>query len=92
MKDGSHPHYRPMVFHDRAAGDAVLTRSTAASTATITWEDGAEGCAGAATHRTAPLVPTVRLAWHRALWASRACSSSQEGVGPGSVLASPVRG
>lgn len=42
MKDGIHPEYRPVVFRDRAAGYAFLTRSTATSTTTVTWEDGAE--------------------------------------------------
>lgn len=42
MKDGIHPHYRPVVFRDRAAGYAFLTRSTAATTGTNSWEDGAE--------------------------------------------------
>ena len=42
MKDGIHPHYRPVVFRDRTAGYAFLTRSTAATTSTISWGDGAE--------------------------------------------------
>jgi len=42
VKDGIHPEYRPVVFRDRAAGYAFLTRSTATSTTTVTWEDGAE--------------------------------------------------
>jgi large subunit ribosomal protein L31 len=42
MKDGIHPEYRPVVFRDRAAGYAFLTRSTATSTTTVTWEDGVE--------------------------------------------------
>ena len=36
MKDGIHPEYRPVIFRDRAAGYAFLTRST------VTWEDGVE--------------------------------------------------
>ncbi|AZQ72802.1 type B 50S ribosomal protein L31 [Streptomyces luteoverticillatus] len=45
MKPGIHPPYGPVVFRDRAAGFAFLTRSTAAATATaggrtIEWEDG----------------------------------------------------
>jgi large subunit ribosomal protein L31 len=40
MKQGIHPDYRPVVFRDRAANFAFLTRSTAASDRTITWEDG----------------------------------------------------
>ncbi|MBB0244998.1 type B 50S ribosomal protein L31 [Streptomyces alkaliphilus] len=44
MKPGIHPAYGPVVFRDRAAGHAFLTRSTLAGTAnggkTIEWEDG----------------------------------------------------
>ncbi|CAM3845888.1 type B 50S ribosomal protein L31 [Nocardiopsis rhodophaea] len=41
MKPGIHPDYRPVVFRDRAANFAILTRSTATSDATVEWEDGA---------------------------------------------------
>ncbi|MFJ4005063.1 type B 50S ribosomal protein L31 [Streptomyces sp. NPDC090023] len=34
------PAYRPVVFRDRSAGYAFLTRSTAASEQTIDWDDG----------------------------------------------------
>ncbi|WP_040157633.1 type B 50S ribosomal protein L31 [Mobilicoccus massiliensis] len=40
MREGIHPEYRPVVFRDRAAGHAFLTRSTATPEATIEWEDG----------------------------------------------------
>jgi large subunit ribosomal protein L31 len=40
MKPGIHPAYGPVVFRDRAAGFAFLTRSTATSEQTVTWEDG----------------------------------------------------
>ena len=40
MKPGIHPPYRPVVFRDRAAGFAFLTRSTATSAQTIEWRDG----------------------------------------------------
>ncbi|ARQ69448.1 type B 50S ribosomal protein L31 [Streptomyces marincola] len=40
MKSGIHPEYRPVVFRDRAAGFAFLTRSTATSDRVIEWEDG----------------------------------------------------
>jgi large subunit ribosomal protein L31 len=40
MKPGIHPDYRPVVFRDRAAGFAFLTRSTASSETTVDWEDG----------------------------------------------------
>jgi large subunit ribosomal protein L31 len=40
MKPGIHPPYRPVVFRDRSADFAFLTRSTAPSDQTIEWEDG----------------------------------------------------
>jgi large subunit ribosomal protein L31 len=40
MRPGIHPVSRPVVFRDRAAGVAFLTRSTADSPRTVEWEDG----------------------------------------------------
>ena len=41
MKSSIHPQdYRPVVFSDEIAGFAFLTKSTSATTETITWEDG----------------------------------------------------
>jgi large subunit ribosomal protein L31 len=40
MKHGIHPAYGPVVFRDKAAGYAFLTRSTVRPTATVEWEDG----------------------------------------------------
>lgn len=40
MKPGIHPAYRPVVFRDRAADYAFLTRSTATSDKSVEWEDG----------------------------------------------------
>ncbi|MGW2519695.1 type B 50S ribosomal protein L31 [Streptomyces sp. NPDC001617] len=40
MKPRIHPDSRPVVFRDRAADVAFLTRSTADSSRTIEWEDG----------------------------------------------------
>jgi large subunit ribosomal protein L31 len=40
MKPGIHPSYHPVVFRDRGANFAFLTRSTATSEKTIDWEDG----------------------------------------------------
>lgn len=40
MKSGIHPSYGPVVFRDRAANFAFLTRSTATSEQTVEWEDG----------------------------------------------------
>ncbi|MFH8884597.1 type B 50S ribosomal protein L31 [Streptomyces californicus] len=40
MKPGIHPAYDPVVFRDKAADFAFLTRSTMTGDHTITWEDG----------------------------------------------------
>ena len=40
MKPGIHPACGPVVFRDRAANHAFLTRSTMTSEKTIEWEDG----------------------------------------------------
>ncbi|MEU7059243.1 type B 50S ribosomal protein L31 [Streptomyces sp. NPDC046197] len=40
MRSGIHPVSRPVVFRDRAAGVAFLTRSTADSERTTEWADG----------------------------------------------------
>ncbi|MBZ6142232.1 MULTISPECIES: type B 50S ribosomal protein L31 [Streptomyces] len=40
MQQDKHPEYRPVVFRDRSAGYAFLTRSTATSDQTIAWDDG----------------------------------------------------
>ncbi|MCY9783320.1 type B 50S ribosomal protein L31 [Nocardiopsis sp. EMB25] len=40
MKPGIHPAYHPVVFRDRAADFAFLTRSTVTSDRTIEWSDG----------------------------------------------------
>ncbi|MFB6716222.1 MULTISPECIES: type B 50S ribosomal protein L31 [unclassified Streptomyces] len=40
MKPKIHPAYGPVVFRDKAAGAAFLTRSTATSDRTVEWEDG----------------------------------------------------
>ena len=40
MRADIHPEYRPVVFRDRSADFAFLTRSTADVSETIEWEDG----------------------------------------------------
>jgi len=40
MKHGIHPPYGPVVFRDKAADWAFLTRSTLTSETTIEWTDG----------------------------------------------------
>ncbi|PWK70967.1 large subunit ribosomal protein L31 [Streptomyces sp. CG 926] len=40
MKPGIHPAYGPLVFRDKAAGFAFLTRSTTTGNGTVEWEDG----------------------------------------------------
>jgi large subunit ribosomal protein L31 len=42
MKDGIHPDYRPVVFKDKGADFAFLSRSTVKTDKTIVWEDGTE--------------------------------------------------
>jgi large subunit ribosomal protein L31 len=40
MRNEIHPPYGPVVFRDRAANHAFLTRSTMSSDRTIEWTDG----------------------------------------------------
>ena len=40
MKPGIHPDYHPVVFRDKSANFAFLTRATMTSSQTIQWEDG----------------------------------------------------
>ncbi|MEU1777533.1 type B 50S ribosomal protein L31 [Streptomyces sp. NPDC012842] len=40
MKPGIHPAYGPVVFRDKAAGHAFLTRSTLRGERTVEWKDG----------------------------------------------------
>lgn len=40
MRKNIHPAYGPVVFRDRSANFAFLTRSTATSSKTVEWEDG----------------------------------------------------
>ncbi|MDX3798415.1 type B 50S ribosomal protein L31 [Streptomyces sp. AK04-3B] len=40
MRNEIHPPYGPVVFRDRAADYAFLTRSTMSSDRTVEWEDG----------------------------------------------------
>ncbi|MEW2517572.1 type B 50S ribosomal protein L31 [Actinacidiphila alni] len=40
MKPDIHPAYGPVVFRDKSADFAFLTRSTMTSAETIEWEDG----------------------------------------------------
>jgi len=40
MKKDIHPDYHPVVFRDRSADFAFLTRSTATSDTTVEWTDG----------------------------------------------------
>jgi large subunit ribosomal protein L31 len=40
MQHAIHPAYGPVVYRDKAADFAFLTRSTARPTETVVWEDG----------------------------------------------------
>ena len=42
MKSNIHPNYRPVVFKDKQADFAILTKSTIHTKETIKWEDGNE--------------------------------------------------
>lgn len=42
MRENIHPAYGPVVFRDRSAGFAILTKSTLRPDTTVTWEDGNE--------------------------------------------------
>ena len=42
MKKDIHPNYRSVVFQDKSANFAFLTRSTVQTRDTIVWEDGNE--------------------------------------------------
>jgi len=42
MKSDIHPNYRPVVFKDKQADFAILTKSTIPTKETIQWEDGNE--------------------------------------------------
>lgn len=40
MRRDVHPHYGPIVFRDKSAETAFLTRSTLRPAETVTWTDG----------------------------------------------------
>ncbi|MCF2527752.1 type B 50S ribosomal protein L31 [Yinghuangia soli] len=40
MRSAIHPEYRPVVFRDKSADYAFLTRSTLTSAQTVEWTDG----------------------------------------------------
>ena len=42
MKQGIHPTYRPVIFHDVAANVSILTQSTVECDDTMKWTDGKE--------------------------------------------------
>ena len=42
MKEGIHPDYHPVVFHDVGSGVKFLSRSTMTSKDKVKWEDGNE--------------------------------------------------
>ncbi len=42
MKEGIHPNYREVVFLDTSCDFGFVTRSTVATSETITWKDGKE--------------------------------------------------
>ncbi len=42
MKQGIHPEYREVVFHDTSSDHKFLTKSTVVTQETTKWEDGKE--------------------------------------------------
>ena len=69
MRPDIHPGYRPVVFRDRAAGTAFLTRSTATPSQTVEWEDG----------RTYPVVDVDVSSASHPFWTGRARVLDAEG-------------
>jgi large subunit ribosomal protein L31 len=69
MRQGIHPEYRPVVFRDRSAGVAFLTRSTARTRETVAWEDGA----------TYPVVDVEISSASHPFWTGRAREVDTEG-------------
>ncbi len=69
MKNGIHPEYRPVVFRDRSADTAFLTRSTAVTKSTVTWEDGQEY----------PVVDVEISSASHPFWTGKARSNDVEG-------------
>lgn len=69
MRPHIHPPYRPVVFRDRSAGTAFLTRSTLTSDRTVEWEDG----------RTYPVVDVEISSASHPFWTGRARELDSEG-------------
>jgi large subunit ribosomal protein L31 len=69
VKPGIHPEYRPVVFRDRTANFAFLTRSTVRTTATVEWEDG----------RTYPVVDVDISSASHPFWTGRSRAVDTEG-------------
>ncbi|HEX5200851.1 MAG TPA: type B 50S ribosomal protein L31 [Actinoplanes sp.] len=61
MKTGIHPDYHPVVYRDRDAGFAFLTRSTERSEKTVEWSDG----------KTYPVVDVQISAASHQFWTGR---------------------
>jgi large subunit ribosomal protein L31 len=61
MKKDTHPEYHDVVYRDRAADFAFLTRSTARSEKTIEWTDG----------RTYPVVDVEISSASHPFWTGR---------------------
>lgn len=77
MKPGLHPDYRPVVFRDRSANFAFLTRSTVRTTRTIEWEDGLSWGEGWWKKRRLPTlrVPCVVLTVRSLIQKGHPCSA-----------------
>lgn len=74
MQQDKHPDYRPVVFRDRGAGYAFLTRSTATSDQTIVWDDG----------ETYPVVEVEISSESHPFYTGKARTVDSEGASPAS--------
>lgn len=77
MQQDKHPDYRPVVFRDRGAGYAFLTRSTATSDQTIVWDDG-ETYPVVEVEISSRATPSTRA--RRERWTRRGASPASSGV------------
>lgn len=85
MQQDKQPDYHPVVFRDRSAGYAFLTRSTATSDRTIEWDDG----------ETYPVVDVEISSESHPFYTGKARTVDSEDVWPpssGATEAGPVRG
>lgn len=81
MKSRIHPVSRPVVFRDRAADVAFLTRSTADSGERVTWEDG----------NTYPVIDVETSSASHPFYTGAVRCSTRQAASSGSVAATAPR-